>query len=83
MVVGNMPSEFPVYDCSMCNKAIPTCRIRRITFWYDELIEQAGTDADGMVISQVVPPYYLTDLKTVALYRRMMLKYAPSSRPTL
>jgi ABC-type branched-subunit amino acid transport system substrate-binding protein len=47
----------------------------------DELIEEAGTDADGMVITQVVPPYYLTDLRTVALYRRTMLKYSPSSKP--
>jgi branched-chain amino acid transport system substrate-binding protein len=47
----------------------------------DELIQQAGEDAEGMVITQVVPPYYLTDLKTVALYRRTMLKYAPTSKP--
>jgi branched-chain amino acid transport system substrate-binding protein len=47
----------------------------------DELIQQAGEDAEGMVITQVVPPYYLTDLKTVALYRRTMLKYAPASKP--
>ena len=47
----------------------------------DELIQEAGSDADGMVITQVVPPYYLTDLKTVALYRRTMLKYAPASKP--
>ena len=47
----------------------------------DELISEAGSDAEGMVITQVVPPYYLTDLKTVALYRRTLQKYAPSSRP--
>jgi branched-chain amino acid transport system substrate-binding protein len=47
----------------------------------DELIQQAGSDAEGMVITQVVPPYYLTDLKTVALYRRALQKYAPASRP--
>jgi ABC-type branched-subunit amino acid transport system substrate-binding protein len=47
----------------------------------DDLIKQAGTDAEGMVITQVVPPYYLTDLKTVALYRRTMTKYAPSEQP--
>jgi len=35
-----------------------------------------------MVITQVVPPYYLTDLKTVALYRRTMQKYMPSVRPS-
>ena len=47
----------------------------------DELILEAASDAEGMVITQVVPPYYLTDLKTVALYRRTLLKYAPASRP--
>src|ERR1700686_3358836 len=47
----------------------------------DELISQAGSDAEGMVITQVVPPYYLTDLKTVALYRRTLAKYAPTAPP--
>jgi len=47
----------------------------------DELITQAGDDAEGLVITQVVPPYYLTELKTVALYRRSLSKYAPSARP--
>ena len=48
----------------------------------DDLIQAAGSDAEGMVITQVVPPYYLTDLKTVALYRRTMQKYMPSVRPS-
>jgi ABC-type branched-subunit amino acid transport system substrate-binding protein len=47
----------------------------------DELISQAGADAEGMVITQVVPPYYLTDLKTVALYRRTLSKYTPGAQP--
>jgi ABC-type branched-subunit amino acid transport system substrate-binding protein len=47
----------------------------------DELILEAGSDAEGMVITQVIPPYYLTDLKTVALYRRSLLKYVPSAQP--
>jgi ABC-type branched-subunit amino acid transport system substrate-binding protein len=47
----------------------------------DELIAEAGEDAEGVVVTQVVPPYYLTDLKTVALYRRTLLKYKPSARP--
>lgn len=47
----------------------------------DELIQEAGADAEGMVITQVVPPYYLTDLKTVALYRRSLTKYVPSAQP--
>jgi branched-chain amino acid transport system substrate-binding protein len=47
----------------------------------DELIQEAGPDAEGMVITQVVPPYYLTDFKTVALYRRTLAKYFPSAQP--
>jgi branched-chain amino acid transport system substrate-binding protein len=47
----------------------------------DELIAQAGADADGMVITQVVPPYYLTDLKTVALYRRVLSQNASGEQP--
>jgi ABC-type branched-subunit amino acid transport system substrate-binding protein len=47
----------------------------------DELIKEAGESAEGMVITQVVPPYYLTDLKGVALYRRTLSKYAPSAKP--
>ena len=47
----------------------------------EELISEAGADADGMIVTQVVPPYYLTDLKTVALYRRALSQYAPSERP--
>lgn len=47
----------------------------------DDLINEAGADADGIVITQVVPPYYLTDYKTVALYRRELTKYFPSAQP--
>jgi len=32
----------------------------------DDLIQEAGSDAEGMVVTQVVPPYYLTEYKTVA-----------------
>jgi ABC-type branched-subunit amino acid transport system substrate-binding protein len=47
----------------------------------DELIVEARPDAEGMVITQVVPPYYLTDYKTVALYRRTLTKYFPTVQP--
>ena len=47
----------------------------------DDLIHDAGPDAEGMVITQVVPPYYLTDLRTVAMYRRALQKYMPTARP--
>jgi branched-chain amino acid transport system substrate-binding protein len=48
----------------------------------DELIRMAGEDSDGLVITQVVPPYYLTDLKTVAVYRRVLRQYAPAEQPS-
>lgn len=47
----------------------------------DDLIQAAGADAEGMVITQVVPPYFLTDYKTVAMYRRSLAKYKPSAKP--
>src|SRR5580692_11397908 len=47
----------------------------------DELISQAGQDAEGVVITQVVPPYYLTEQKSIALYRRALGKYFPSEQP--
>ncbi len=47
----------------------------------DEFIREAGSDAEGVVITQVVPPYYMTDLHTVALYRRTLQKYRPGEQP--
>ncbi|HEY6946040.1 MAG TPA: ABC transporter substrate-binding protein [Candidatus Acidoferrum sp.] len=47
----------------------------------DDLIQEAGSDAEGMVVTQVVPPYYLTEYKTVALYRRTLSKYYPTAQP--
>ena len=47
----------------------------------DELILEAGLDAEGAVITQVVPPYYLTEFKTVALYRRTLTKFFPTAQP--
>jgi branched-chain amino acid transport system substrate-binding protein len=47
----------------------------------DELIQEAGQDVEGAVITQVVPPYYLTELKTVALYRRTLAKFFPTAQP--
>jgi len=47
----------------------------------DDLIKEAGPDAEGIVVTQVVPPYYLTDYKTVTLYRRTLTKYYPSAQP--
>ena len=47
----------------------------------DDLIQAASSDAEGIVVTQVVPPYYLTEYKTVALYRRTLSKYYPSAQP--
>lgn len=47
----------------------------------DDLILDAGADAEGMIVTQVVPPYYQTDLKTVALYRKTLAKYYPGEQP--
>jgi ABC-type branched-subunit amino acid transport system substrate-binding protein len=47
----------------------------------DDLIQEAGQDTEGVVVTQVVPPYYLTEYKTVALYRRTLGKYYPSAQP--
>ena len=45
------------------------------------MIAEAGPDAQGMVITQVVPPYYMTEQKSVALYRRALGKHFPSELP--
>ncbi|HYL84595.1 MAG TPA: ABC transporter substrate-binding protein [Candidatus Angelobacter sp.] len=47
----------------------------------DDLILEAGSDAEGVVVTQVVPPYYLTEYKAVTLYRRSLGKYYPSAQP--
>jgi branched-chain amino acid transport system substrate-binding protein len=47
----------------------------------DELITEAGGDAEGVVITQVVPPYYMTDYKAVQLYHRALTKYFPGEQP--
>jgi len=47
----------------------------------DELISQAGSDADGVVITQVVQPYYLTEFKAVTLYRGALQKFSPGVQP--
>ncbi len=47
----------------------------------DEFIHEAGDDAEGTIITQVVPPYFSTDLPTVALYRRESIKHFSNSKP--
>src|SRR5258708_4091446 len=47
----------------------------------DDLIAEAGADSDGIVITQIVPPYYLTEFKAVPLYRRTLTQYFSAARP--
>jgi branched-chain amino acid transport system substrate-binding protein len=48
----------------------------------EAFIAMAGKDAEGTVITQVVPSYDRTELPTVALYRKLLKKYAPGQEPT-
>ncbi len=48
----------------------------------EEFIKLAGSDAEGTIITQVVPPYDRTDFPTVALYREYLLKYYPGTPPS-
>jgi branched-chain amino acid transport system substrate-binding protein len=48
----------------------------------EALIKEAGHDADGVVITQVVPPYDRLDLPSVKLYRQSIEKYFPGSQPS-
>jgi len=42
------------------------------------LIRAAGNDAEGVIITQVLPPYDRTDLPTIKLYRAAIDKYGGS-----
>lgn len=48
----------------------------------EALITAAGKDAEGLIITQVVPPYNRKDLPTVAQYLKDMAKYAPNEKPS-
>ena len=48
----------------------------------EEFIKEAGADADGTIITQVIPPYDRNDYPTVALYRKYLAKYNPSTPPS-
>jgi len=45
------------------------------------LIGAAGPDAEGVVVTQVVPPYDRTDLPTIKLYRDALEKYMSGTSP--
>lgn len=48
----------------------------------EKLIKEAGPDAEGTIITQVMPPYDRTDYPTVAQYRKCLAKYSPGEPPT-
>src|SRR5579872_805107 len=48
----------------------------------EEFIKEAGADAEGTIITQVMPPYDRMEYPTVALYRKCLSKYSPGEEPT-
>jgi branched-chain amino acid transport system substrate-binding protein len=48
----------------------------------EAFIKLAGKDAEGAVITQVVPPYDEIQLPTVALYRKLLETATPGQKPT-
>ncbi|MBV9180956.1 MAG: ABC transporter substrate-binding protein [Acidobacteria bacterium] len=46
------------------------------------LLRAAGQDAEGVVITQVVPPYDRIDLPTIKLYRAALEKYMSGTSPS-
>jgi branched-chain amino acid transport system substrate-binding protein len=48
----------------------------------EEFIKEAGPDAEGTIITQVIPPYDRTDYPTVAQYRSALAKYYPNMPPS-
>jgi ABC-type branched-subunit amino acid transport system substrate-binding protein len=48
----------------------------------EALVKEAGVDSEGVVVTQVVPPYEGTDYSTVKSYREALDKYYPSSAPS-
>jgi ABC-type branched-subunit amino acid transport system substrate-binding protein len=48
----------------------------------EEFIKEAGADAEGTIITQVMPPYDRLEYPTVAKYRECLAKYSPGEPPT-
>jgi ABC-type branched-subunit amino acid transport system substrate-binding protein len=48
----------------------------------EALIRMAGNDAEGVIITQVVPPYDRVDLPTIRLYREALEKYMGGAPPS-
>jgi branched-chain amino acid transport system substrate-binding protein len=47
-----------------------------------EFVKEAAPDAEGTIITQVVPPYDRPDYPTVDLYRKDLAKYYPGTPPS-
>jgi ABC-type branched-subunit amino acid transport system substrate-binding protein len=47
----------------------------------EEFVQAAGKDADGTLISQILPPFNRIDLPTVVLYNQLLKKYFPREKP--
>ena len=48
----------------------------------EAFIKDAGKDAEGTIITQVVPPYDRTDFPTIAMYREAINKFYGGSEPS-
>ncbi|MGC2446480.1 MAG: ABC transporter substrate-binding protein [Candidatus Sulfotelmatobacter sp.] len=48
----------------------------------EEFIKEAGSDAEGTIITQVMPPYDRLEYPTVAKYRECLARYSPGEAPT-
>jgi branched-chain amino acid transport system substrate-binding protein len=48
----------------------------------EAFIAAAGKESEGVVITQVVPPYSDSDLPTVKLYRECLAKYMSATQPS-
>lgn len=48
----------------------------------EKFISEAGKDAEGTIITQVVPPYTRTDFPTVRLYLQALKTYFPAEQPS-
>jgi branched-chain amino acid transport system substrate-binding protein len=48
----------------------------------EEFVKEAGANAEGTIITQVVPPYDRLEYPTVAKYRECLAKYALGEAPT-
>lgn len=47
----------------------------------EALIKAAGKDADGVIVTQVVPPYTRDNLPTALLYKKLLKQYFPNEAP--